>query len=78
MKEFWKALLRKLSSRKLWTAVCGIAVGVAAAFKLEENDIAQIAGIVTSAVSVAAYIFGEARIDSIRLDAAGARRENNS
>lgn len=56
----WK---RKLSSRKLWTAVCGIVVGLAAAFGLEESEWAQIAGIVTSAVSVVAYIFGESTID---------------
>ena len=59
-------LLRKLSSRKLWTAVCGIILGIAAAFGLEENDYAQIAGIVTSALSVVSYIFGESAIDAAR------------
>lgn len=56
-------LKKKLSSRKLWTAVCGIVVGLAAAFGLDENEWAQIAGIVTSAISVVAYIFGESSID---------------
>ncbi len=59
-------LIRKLSSRKLWTAICGIILGVAAAFGLEENDYAQIAGIVTSALSVVSYIFGESAIDAAR------------
>ena len=59
-----KDILRKLSSRKLWTAICGIIVGTAAAFGLDENEWAQIAGIVTSAISVVAYIFGEAAIDA--------------
>jgi len=59
-------LLRKLSSRKLWTAVCGIILGIAAAFGLEENDYAQIAGIVTSALSVVSYVFGESAIDAAR------------
>ena len=59
-----KDILRKLSSRKLWTGICGIIVGVAAAFGLDENEWAQIAGIVTSAISVVAYIFGEAAIDA--------------
>ena len=59
----WK---QKLSSRKLWTAVVGIVVGLAAAFGLPENDYAQIAGIVASAMSVLAYIFGEAHIDSAK------------
>lgn len=55
-----KDILRKLSSRKLWTAICGIIVGIAAAFGLDENEWAQIAGIVTSAISVV----GEAAIDA--------------
>ncbi|MBQ8185543.1 MAG: hypothetical protein IJX93_10370 [Clostridia bacterium] len=64
-----KELVRKLSSRKLWAAVAGLAVGIAAAFGLEENDWAQIAGVVTSAISVASYIFGEAEIDAARISA---------
>ena len=50
--------------KALWTAICGIIVGIAAAFGLDENEWAQIAGIVTSAISVVAYIFGEAAIDA--------------
>ena len=59
----WK---RKLGSRKLWAAVCGLLVGIAAAFGIRENDYAQIAGIVTSAASVISYIWGEAEIDRAR------------
>ena len=44
-------ILRKLTSRKLWAAVAGLAVGIAAAVGLNENDWAQIAGVVTSAIS---------------------------
>ncbi len=61
MRIDWK---QKLSSRKLWTAVVGVVVGLAAAFGLNENEYAQIAGIVTSAASVVAYIFSEAKIDA--------------
>lgn len=57
-------LKQKLTSRKLWMAVVGVAVGLAAAFGIEENDYAQIAGVVTSVVSVVSYIFGEAAIDA--------------
>ena len=67
-------LKQKLSSRKLWVAVIGIVIGLAAAFGIEENDYAQIAGMVTSAVSVIGYIFGEAKIDAARLTA-GAETE---
>lgn len=57
-------LKQKLTSRKLWMAVVGVAVGLAAAFGIEENDYAQIAGVVTSVVSVVSYIFGESAIDA--------------
>ena len=58
-----KTILEKLKSRKLWAAIVGVIVGVAAAFGIEGNDWAEIAGIVTSAVSVVSYIFAEGSID---------------
>ena len=59
----WK---QKLSSRKLWAAVVGVIVGLAAAFGIEENDYAQIVGVVGSVVSVVGYIFGESAVDAAR------------
>jgi spore maturation protein SpmB len=59
-------LKQKLSSRKLWVAIVGVVIGLAAAFGIEENDYAQVAGMVTSAVSVLGYIFGEAKVDAAR------------
>lgn len=59
----WK---QKLSSRKLWAALVGVIVGLAAAFGIEENDYAQIVGVVGSVVSVVSYIFGEAAVDAAR------------
>lgn len=59
----WK---QKLTSRKLWAAVIGVVVGLAAAFGIEENEYAQIAGVVGSVVSVVGYIFGEASVDAAR------------
>lgn len=59
----WK---QKLSSRKLWAALVGVVVGVAMAFGLSESEWAQVAGIVTSAVSVVGYIFGEASVDAAK------------
>ena len=64
----WK---QKLTSRKLWTAVVGVVVGLAAAFGLDQNEYAQIAGIITSLVSVVAYIFGEAKVDAARIESEG-------
>ena len=59
----WK---KKLSSRKLWAAVVGVVVGLAAVFGISENEYAQIAGVVGSVVSVVSYIFGEASVDAAR------------
>lgn len=55
---------QKLTSRKLWTAIVGIIVGLAAAFGLEENEWAQMAGVVGSIVSGITYILAEAKVDA--------------
>lgn len=60
MKE---TLIRKLTSRKLWVALVGVVVGIAAAFGVDGNEYAEVAGIVTSAVSVLGYVFAEASVD---------------
>lgn len=59
-----KTLKQKLTSRKLWAAVVGIVVGLAAAFGLNENEWAQMAGVVGSIVSGIAYILAEAKVDA--------------
>ena len=59
----WK---QKLTSRKLWAALVGIVAGLASVFGITENDYAQVAGLVTMAASVVAYIFGEAKVDAAR------------
>lgn len=61
----WK---QKLSSRKLWAALIGVIVGLAAAFGIEENEYAQIVGVVGSVVSAVSYIFGEAHVDANRTE----------
>lgn len=64
----WK---QKLSSRKLWAALVGVVVGVAMAFGLNESEWTEVAGIITSLVSVVAYIFGEAKVDAARIESEG-------
>lgn len=61
----WK---QKLSSRKLWAALVGVVVGVAMAFGMDESEWTEVAGIITSLVSVVAYIFGEAKVDAARIE----------
>lgn len=57
-------LRRKLASRKLWAAIVGVVVGLAAAFGIDSGEYTEIAGVVTSAVSVVAYIFSEGAVDA--------------
>lgn len=57
-------LLRKLSSRKFWLALAGVATGIAVAFGVDESSIAVVAGAVTTVLSVAAYITAEGRVDA--------------
>ena len=57
-------ILRKLSSRKLWAAVAGIATGLAMVFGLDETIINTAAGAVVSLASVVAYIVTEGKVDA--------------
>ena len=59
-----RTIVEKFKSRKLWAALVGVVVGMAAAFGLDESEWTQIAGVVGSIVSIVAYIFGEAKIDT--------------
>ncbi len=61
-----KEMKKKVMSRKLWAALIGVIVGLAAAFGIEENDYAQVVGVVGSVVSVVSYIFGEASVDAAK------------
>ena len=57
-------IIRKLSSRKLWMAVAGIATGVSMALGADSHEVGEIAGAVTALVSVVTYIVVEGRIDA--------------
>ena len=59
-----KEILRKLTSRKLWMALAGIATGVAMALGAETNEISTVAGAVTAIVSVVTYIVTEGKVDA--------------
>ena len=54
----------KISSRKLWAAAAGLVSGLAMVFGLDESIVTQVSGAVVSALSVAAYIVTEGRIDA--------------
>lgn len=59
-----KELIRKLSSRKLWMALAGIATGIAMALGAETGEISTVAGAVTAIASVMTYIITEGKIDA--------------
>lgn len=60
MKDF----LRKLTSRKLWLAIAGVATGIAIALGADAGEISTVAGAVVSVVSAVAYIITEGKIDA--------------
>ena len=57
-------VIRKLTSRKLWLAIAGIATGVFVALGGDATEIETVAGAITALVSAVAYIFVEGRVDA--------------
>ena len=57
-------ILRKLSSRKLWLAIAGVATGVAMALGADASEITTVAGGVTALISAVVYIVVEGKIDA--------------
>ena len=70
-----KDILRKLTSRKLWAAIAGVATGIAMIFGVDEGVINTIAGAVVAASSVVSYIITEGRIDAVHVSAAAEQVE---
>lgn len=64
-----RKIIDRLKSRKLWAAIVGVIVGLAAAYGIDGNEYAEVAGIVTSAVSVISYIFTEGAVDAVSANA---------
>ena len=62
--SFFEKLKLKLSSRKLWSAVIGVAVALSAMFGLDEMTTGQITGLISAIGVLIAYIFAEAQVDS--------------
>ena len=58
-----KKIIKKLTSRKLWMAVAGVATGIAMALGVDGNDITTVAGAITALVSVVTYIVTEGKVD---------------
>lgn len=66
MKEInWK---RKLTSRKLWTAVASFVSMMIVATGGAENTATQVTALIMAGASVVAYIIGEGLTDSANVD----------
>lgn len=59
-------IIRKLTSRKFWTAVVSFVTLVIVAVGHTEEEAAQVAAIIMAGASVLAYILGEGLIDAAR------------
>ena len=57
-------IIRKLSSRKLWLAIAGVATGVFIALGGNASEIETVAGAITALASAITYIFVEGRLDA--------------
>lgn len=60
MKIDWK---RKLSSRKFWAAVSGVAIAVMMAFGQNAESQERVAGVISSVGVLAVYILSEGAVD---------------
>ena len=57
-------IIQKLSSRKLWMAIAGIASGIALALGADSTEIGTITGAVTALISAVTYIIVEGKVDA--------------
>lgn len=60
-------LKRKLTSRKLWLAIAGVATGIAMILGVDASEITDIAGGVISVLSALTYVIVEGNIDAQRV-----------
>lgn len=62
-----KIIVQKLTSRKLWMAVAGVATGIAMALGADSTEITSVAGAVVSVISCVVYIVMEGKVDAERV-----------
>lgn len=59
-----QGLKNKLASRKLWSAMTGVAVSLCAMFGIDEMTVGQITALISAVGVLVAYIFAEGFIDA--------------
>ena len=61
-----ETLKKKLSSRKLWSALIGVAVSLMAMFGIDDMTAGQITSLISAVGVLVAYIFAEGLVDAGR------------
>jgi hypothetical protein len=62
-----QTLIRKLTSRKFWTMVCGFLTLLLTAKGMDGGSIQQIVSIIMAGGAVIAYIVSEAWVDTVSI-----------
>lgn len=57
-------IVSKLSSRKLWMAIAGVATGIATILGADASEVNTLAGALVALVSAVTYIVVEGKIDA--------------
>ena len=58
------SIKKKLSSRKLWSAIVGVAVSLTAMFGIDDMTTGQITSLISAIGVLVAYIFAEGMVDA--------------
>ena len=58
------AIIRKLTSRKLWASVCAFVTLILVARGFKESEAAQVASIIMAGATVIGYVLGEGLVDA--------------
>ena len=64
--------MKKLTSRKLWLAIAGIATGIAVMLGVDSSEIKEVSGALMSVASIITYIITEGKIDAAKAENASA------
>lgn len=59
-----KMIIQKLTSRKLWMAIAGVATGIAMALGVDSDAVTSVAGGIVALISCVTYIAVEGVIDA--------------
>lgn len=63
-----KDLIRKLTSRKFWVALCGFVAELLGVLNFDPGSTEQITSLIMAGATVIAYIFAEGFIDATRVE----------